>query len=187
MKFSIIYADPPWNGLGWNNGSGKKCPALHYSVMDGDDIARLPIQDIAADNCALFLWVTFPNLPLGLRVLESWGFRYATQAFTWVKKTKHGKWFWGCGNYTRANSELCLLGIRGKMTRKSASVLSVVDAPVGPHSEKPPEVRDKIVQLFGDLPRVELFARQSFPGWTALGNEIDGKGMAESLKGLAES
>jgi len=170
--FQIIYADPPWNGLGWNNGSGHKCPARHYDVMNGDDIAAMPVSSITNDNAALFLWVTFPNLPLGLRVMEAWGFRYATQAFTWVKKTKHGKWHWGCGNYTRANAELCLLGIRGSMKRQSASVLSVVDATVGKHSAKPPEVRDKIVQLFGELDRIELFARSRSEGWTCWGNEI---------------
>ena len=172
-KFNIIYADPPWNGLGWNNGSGRKCPANHYPVMSDDDILRLPVASICADNAALFLWVTFPNLPLGLRVIDAWGFRYATQAFTWVKRTKRGKWFWGCGNYTRANAEVCLLGVRGTMKRQSASVLSVVDAVIGRHSAKPAEVRDRIVRLMGDVPRVELFARERVQGWEAWGNEVE--------------
>ena len=171
-QYSVIYAYPPWDGLGWNNGSGLKCPARHYSVMKDEDILNLPVTDICADNAALFLWVTFPNLLLGIRVIEAWGFRYATQAFTWVKQTKNGKWFWGCGNYTRANAELCLLGIRGKMKRQSASVFSVIDAPVGRHSAKPPEVRGKIVQLFGDLPRIELFARERVQGWDSWGEEV---------------
>lgn len=173
-KYNIIYADPPWDGLGWNNGSGKKCPARHYKVMKGGDIGGLPVASLAADNCALFLWVTFPNLPLGVDTISKWGFRYATQAFTWVKKSKSGGWFWGCGNYTRANAELCLLGIKGSMKRQSASVHSVVDCPVGRHSEKPAVVRDRIVELFGDLPRVELFARVATPGWDVWGNEIEG-------------
>jgi len=141
--------------------------------MSDDDILELPVQDICEDDAALFLWVTFPNLPLGLRVLNKWGFRYATQAFTWVKRTKHGKWFWGCGNYTRANAELCLLGVKGSMKRASASVHSIVEAQLGEHSAKPPEVRDHIVQLFGDLPRIELFARQRTEGWDVWGDETD--------------
>lgn len=173
-QYSIIYADPPWNGLGWNNGSGLKCPANHYPVMEPDEIAKLPVSLITQADCALFLWVTMPNLPTGLYVLESWGFRYATQAFTWVKPTKDGqRWFWGCGNYTRANAELCLLGVKGTMKTKSRSVHSIISSPVEAHSKKPSEVRDRIVQLFGDLPRIELFARQQTPGWDAWGNELN--------------
>ena len=172
-KYSIIYADPPWNGLGWNNGSGDKCPANHYPVMKSADILALPVKEIANDDCALFLWVTMPNLPLGIATLDAWGFRYATQAFTWVKRTKSGQgWFWGCGNYTRANAEICLLGMKGSLKRQSASVHSVIDSPVGKHSVKPPETRDRIVQLFGDLPKVELFARVETAGWDVWGNEV---------------
>jgi site-specific DNA-methyltransferase (adenine-specific) len=141
--------------------------------MSDEDILSLPVSEICCDNAALFLWVTYPNLPLGLKVIEAWGFRYATQAFTWVKKTKHGKWFWGCGNYTRANAEVCLLGVRGTMKRRSASVLSVLDSPIGRHSAKPAEVRDKIVLLFGDIPRIELFAREQIRGWWSWGNEVN--------------
>lgn len=116
VKYSIIYADPPWNGLGWNNGSGKKCPARHYAVQDIEWIKSLPVQSIAAENCALFLWVTFPNLPEGIDTIKAWGFRYATIGFNWVKRNKKSpSWFWGCGNYTRANSEICLLGMKGSL------------------------------------------------------------------------
>lgn len=171
--YAVVYADPPWNGLGWNNGSGWKCPANHYAVQGEDWIRALPVSAISSQNCALFLWVTFPNLPAGLRVMESWGFRYATNAFTWVKRNrKTPTWFWGCGNYTRANAEICLLGMRGTLKRASASVHSVVDNCIGKHSEKPDVVRQRIVALFGDVPRVELFARQRTPGWDAWGNEV---------------
>lgn len=174
-KYNIIYADPPWNGLGWNNGSGQKCPANHYEVQGVEWIKSLPVQAISDDNSALFLWVTFPNLEDGLAVMRAWGFKYATCAFTWVKRNKKSDgYFVGCGNYTRANAEICLLGTRGKMQKRvlSRSVRQVCDARLGRHSEKPAEIRGRIIELFGDLPRIELFARQRHPGWDAWGNEV---------------
>lgn len=174
-KYQIIYADPPWNGLGWNNGSGQKCPANHYAVQDIDWIKSLPVHTLSQDTCALFLWVTFPNLIDGIEVIRSWGFQYATCAFTWVKRNRRSDgWFMGCGNYTRANAELCLLGTRGKcqLLRKSRSIRQICDASIGRHSEKPAEIRDRIVGLFGDLPRIELFARAVTPGWDVWGNEV---------------
>ena len=175
-KYSIIYADPPWDGLGYNKGklgpSGSRAPANHYSLMTADSLLNLPVQSLTAKNCALILWATYPNLPLATRVVETWGFRYATVAFTWVKTTVKGKWLFGCGNYTRANPEIALLGIRGSMKRVSASIPNLVILPATRHSEKPHAVRGKIVELFGDLPRIELFARQQIEGWDAWGNEV---------------
>lgn len=173
-KYSIIYADPPWNGLGWNNGSGKKCPANHYEVQDLTWIKSLPVKSITSENCALFLWVTFPNLPAGLEVIEAWGFRYATCAFTWIKTTKTGKFFFGLGNYTRANAEICLLGTKGSMQKevKSHAVPQLVVSPIESHSKKPDIIRDKIRELFGDISRIELFARQKVMGWDVWGNEV---------------
>lgn len=175
-KYNIIYADPPWNGLGWNNGSGRRAPSRHYKVQDDGWIEQLPVTELAADSCALFLWVTFPNLPLGLRVIEAWGFNYATCAFTWVKRNRVAdSYFFGCGNYTRANAELCLLGTKGGMQklRVSRSVPQICDARISSHSSKPPEIRDRIIQLFGNLPRIELFAREKVDGWDAWGNEVE--------------
>ena len=174
-KYSIIYADPPWNGLGWNNGSGQKCPANHYAVQPDEWITGLPVKNISNDNSVLFLWVTFPNLILGIKTIESWGFKYSTCAFNWVKRNKKAdSFFVGCGNYTRANSELCLMGTRGSMQNKvvSHSVRQVCDARIEKHSKKPDEIRDRIVELFGDLPRIELFARQKTEGWDVWGNEV---------------
>lgn len=174
-KYQIIYADPPWNGLGWNNGSGEKCPAKHYDVQEEDWILKLPVLRLANETCALFLWVTFPNLPLGLRTIEAWGFKYATCAFSWAKRNKQAdSFFLGCGNYTRANVELCLLGTRGhcQKIRVSRGVPQLCTAKIGRHSEKPTEIRDRIVELFGDRPRIELFARTRAPGWDVWGNEV---------------
>ena len=107
-----------------------------------------------------------------LDLIEAWGFKYKTIAFNWIKQNKSGAGlFWGLGNWTRSNSEICLLAIRGKPKRISAAVHSVVMAPVQKHSQKPDEVRERIVKLVGDVPRIELFARQSAPGWDCWGNE----------------
>lgn len=98
----------------------------------------------------LFLWATFPNLDVALETIRRWGFQYKTAAFVWVKRNrKSPSWFWGLGNWTRANAEICLLATKGKPKRVSASVHSIIDAPIGRHSEKPAEARDRIVQLAG--------------------------------------
>ena len=118
------------------------------------------------------MWATFPMLREALEVIEAWGFIYKTVAFNWVKQNKTGAGlFWGLGNWTRSNSEICLLAVKGKPKRMSASVHSVILSPVQQHSRKPAETRDRIVELMGDLPRIELFAREAAPGWDAWGNE----------------
>lgn len=172
-KYNIIYADPPWSyrdkALAGNRGACCK-----YPVMSIEDICNLNVKEIAADNCVLFMWVTMPKLNECFDVIKSWGFEYKTCAFTWVKKNKKSdSWFWGMGRWTRANAELCLLATKGKPTRVSAKVHSIIDTPIEEHSKKPDIVRDKIVELCGDLPRIELFARQKAEGWDVWGNEVE--------------
>lgn len=173
-KYNIIYADPPWSGLGYEaKPTGGRGIGKNFDLMSNQDIIDLPVGDICYPNCALFLWITFPHLRLFPDVMDSWGFRYATMAFTWVKRNKvQDTWFMGTGNYTRANPEVCLLGIRGKMVRKSAAVRSVLDGRVREMGRKPPETRDRIVELFGDVPRIELFSRDLVSGWDCWGTEI---------------
>jgi len=174
-KYSIIYADPPWQYNARNNPNTRFSQGVHshYPTMTTDEICSLPISDLADDNCALILWVTFPRLKDGIRVLESWGFRYVTVAFNWFKANKNGTPFFGIGYYTKSNSEIALLGIKGRMKPISNYVSQVIISPREEHSKKPVIVRDKIVELFGDLPRIELFARQSTEGWDVWGNEVD--------------
>lgn len=118
------------------------------------------------------MWATFPMLREALDVIEAWGFSYKTVAFNWVKQNRNGTGiFMGLGNWTRSNSEICLLATKGKPKRISGSVRSIVLSPLQQHSRKPAEVRDKIVELMGDLPRIELFAREAAPGWDVWGNE----------------
>lgn len=172
--YNVIYADPPWSFVNYSaKGEGRNA-SQHYSTMSPDQIEALPVRNIAAGNCALFLWVVDPLLDRGLDTLRAWGFRYATVAFTWAKRTKKDAGYhMGTGYYTRANPESCLLGISGRMPRRDAGVRQLVVEPIRQHSRKPDRIRDDIVRLFGDVPRVELFARASAPGWDAWGNETE--------------
>lgn len=182
-KFNIIYADPPWKFQTYSErGSQLKSADCHYSCMKFDDILSLPVESIAADDSILFLWVTFPLLKEGLEVMKAWGFTYKTCGFNWVKRNKKAdSWFMGLGYWTRSNSEICLLGTRGHPSRVSRSISQVCDARIMKHSKKPEEIREKIVELCGNLPRIELFARERCEGWVSLGNEIDGKDIREAI------
>lgn len=167
-KYNIIYADPPWRY--WE--SGNKNQSLHYTTMTVDEICDLPVKDIADDDCVLFIWVTYPILKEAFRVIEAWGFNYSTAAFVWVKKNKQkDSPFVGCGAWTRANSELCLLATKGNVLRLDASISQIVESPIEEHSKKPDIVRDMITRLVGELPRVELFCRNPADGWDVWGNE----------------
>jgi N6-adenosine-specific RNA methylase IME4 len=174
-KYNIIYADPPWTykksgGIKSARGLAKK----FYCTMSLENIMKLPVQNISDKNCYLFLWVTAPCLQEGLDVLRAWGFSFYTVAFTWIKLNKRaGSLFWGMGNSTRANAEYVLLGRKGKLERVARNVHSVVMNKIEEHSKKPDEVRDRIVQLFGDLSRIELFARDYYEGWDVWGNEVN--------------
>ena len=146
----------------------------HYPTMTVDDICRLTVADIAADNCVLFMWATFPNRMEAFDVIKAWGFEYKTVAFVWVKQNKKSdSLFWGMGYWTRANAELCLLATQGHPKRVGKAVHQVIISHIEEHSKKPAETRDRIVELVGDVPRVELFARQKTPGWDTWGNELE--------------
>lgn len=174
-KYQIIYAEPPWRYVVWSEKGGGRTAASHYDVMRFVDLLNLPVQNLADGNCILFLWATYPMLPEAFEVIKRWGFHYKTVAFTWVKRNKKSLgWFWGMGSWTRANPEICLLATRGKPKRQSASVHSIVDTPLMQHSRKPDEVvRGRILELCGDLPRIELFARRKVEGWDCWGNEVE--------------
>jgi N6-adenosine-specific RNA methylase IME4 len=171
--YNLIYADPPWQYRD-KQVAGKRGASFKYSVMTVQDICALPVADIATDDCLLAMWWVNPMPVEALQVIEAWGFKLKTMAgFTWHKVTKNGKEFMGMGNWTRANSESCLFAVKGKPKRVCAGVRQFVTAPHLGHSAKPPEVRDRLVQLIGNVPRIELFARQSAPGWHAWGNEVE--------------
>ncbi|OJU08709.1 MAG: DNA methyltransferase [Clostridiales bacterium 43-6] len=188
MKFNCIYADPPWQYKVYSKKGQGRSAENHYGTMSKDDIYSLPVSDIADDDCVLFLWVTFPCLLEGLETLKRWGFNYKTLGFCWVKRCKKQthKWFWGLGFWTRANPEICIIGIKGNPKRISKAVHSVVDTPIEQHSKKPDVVRNRIVELLGNIPRIELFARSECDGWMCLGNEIDDMDIRESLPKIAQ-
>ena len=175
-KYKIIYADPPW----LYQRPMKKFP---YPMMDIESLKSIPVNEIADKDCVLFMWITYPQLDQAFEIIDAWGFKYKTNAFTWIKTYDSGKLYFGLGHYTRSNPEICLLSIKGNIHkyRKSKKVEQVLISPIGKHSQKPPEIRDRIVELFGDLPRIELFARQRVLGWDSLGNELDGMDINQSI------
>ena len=142
--------------------------------MSIDELCALPVETLAEKDCLLFLWATFPQLPEALRLIQAWGFTFKTVAFVWLKLNKKSPtWFYGLGYWTRGNAKICLLAKRGKPKRRSAGVHQFIISPVEEHSKKPDVTRHKIIELAGDLTRVELFARQKTPGWDVWGNEVD--------------
>ena len=177
-KYQIIYADPPWEYRFKGTRNNKNDD---YPTMNKQQICSLPICELAENNSILLLWVIFPHLDWVFDVMEAWGFRYVTNAFTWIKENKSGDGlFWGMGHYTRSNAELCLLGKRGGgVPVQSHSVHSVVTTPITKHSKKPPIIKNHIETIFGEVSRIELFARKepelfdSFKGWDVWGNEVD--------------
>ena len=184
-RYTVVYADPPWSYRD-QAVAGKRGSLYKYALLSDKDVAALPVAQIAAENAALFLWVTWPKLVEVLPIIDAWGFAYRTVAFVWVKRTRvSGVLAWGMGSWTRANTEPCLLATRGKPTRLSAGVHQVVESRLGAHSEKPPEVRERIVKLIGDVPRIELFARHQAPGWDAWGRDLEPGG--DSDRGPAKS
>tara|TARA_R100001480_G_scaffold144434_1_gene142368 strand:- start:1811 stop:2359 length:549 start_codon:yes stop_codon:yes gene_type:complete len=174
-KYKIIYADPPWTFTFWSEKAQRKV-SNHYQLMTANEIYNLPVSKISEENCILFLWVTYPNLLEGLETIKRWGFTYKTCGFSWIKKNKiKDSLFWGMGYYTRSNNEICLLATKGKPKRISSKVHQVVIDKIREHSRKPDCIRDRIVELCGDVSRIELFARQDFThkGWDHWGNELN--------------
>ncbi|WP_370780788.1 MT-A70 family methyltransferase [Eubacterium ventriosum] len=187
-KYKVIYADPPWQYRVYSKKGRGRSAENHYHTMNIDDIRSLPVADIADDDCVLFLWITFPCLKEGISVMESWGFTYKTCGFNWVKRNKKkDTYFMGLGFWTRSNSEVCLIGTKGHPKRVYKAVSQICDARVMAHSKKPDEIRKRIVELCGDVPRIELFARKTADGWDCLGDEIDGKDIRDALKGVIEN
>ena len=177
-KYNIIYADPPWRYRDvhtWHKMRGGV--EKHYKTMHIKEIENMgeTINKIAAANCLLFMWVTFPNLKEGLKVIEKWEFTYKTLGFSWIKTNKkNGKPCFGIGFYTKSNCEVCLIGVKGKPGNliKSNKVSSCIISERREHSRKPDEARKRIEQLVGQVPKIELFARQEVEGWDCWGNEV---------------
>jgi len=178
-KFSVIVADPPWKFKISSPKGGAKSPGRHYPTMSFQEISEIPVADLAADDCALFLWATGPLLPRSLEVMKAWGFTYKTDAFVWVKMNKNALTpATGLGFWTRKNAEYVIMGTRGHPKRISKGVHQILMedevylAARGRHSEKPEGIQDRIEELL-EGPYAELFARRRRPGWWCWGNEIE--------------
>jgi len=186
--YGAILADPPWRFRTWNKATAvtrrtsgtNVCAAVHYKTMEIQDLAAMPIADLAIEDACLFLWISWPQLTDALALIKAWGFEFKTCAFDWMKahigqiELFHDEVdaLMGMGYWTRANSEPCLLAIRGKPHRLNADVRQGIIAPRREHSRKPDCVHEHIERLVAG-PYLELFARQRRPGWDCWGNEID--------------
>jgi len=184
-KYNVIYADPPWTYVFSKTSS--RSVTDKYVVMSSEDLINMEIP--AADDSVLLMWATYPKLKEAINLGENWGFEYKTVAFTWVKKNKNADTpFVGMGYYTRSNAEIVLLFTKGKpLKRANKDVLQVlfedevIYSEIGKHSQKPHEIRNRIVRLFGDVPRLELFARSrngffpdyEYEGWDVYGNQVN--------------
>lgn len=172
-KYQIIYVDPPWlyNDKRTHKSTGMALSS--YPCMKLEDICALPIKNISDKNCMLFLWATLPKLREALEVIKAWGFEYITTGFVWIKQNpKNDGIYSGIGHWTNANAELVLMGKKGRLDRKAKNIKQIVLAHRGNHSAKPEEVKDRIIALMGNLPRIELFARTKTKGWDVWGNEV---------------
>ena len=173
-KYGIIYADPPWHYRVYSKKGAGRSAESHYPTMTIEEIQALPVSELADKDCALFMWITFPLLKESLSVLSAWGFKFKTIAFVWIKQNrKSDSLFWGMGYWTRANAEFCVLATKGKPKRMAKNVHQVIVSHIEEHSIMPVEARSRIVRLMGDLPRIELFARQKSAGWDVWGNEVE--------------
>lgn len=166
LRYPIILADPPWRYENPPMGGGNRSIENHYPTMSLDEICALPIEDVAASDCTLYLWATAPKLAECFEVLEAWGFSYRTN-FVWVKDKI------GMGYHARSQHELLLVAKRGSVPppEAEARVSSVIFAPRGRHSEKPDRVYELIESFYPDLMKIELFARAGREGWAQWGNE----------------
>ena len=171
-KYNIIYADPPWMETG--GGKIKRGADRHYPLMKTKDICALPINQIADNNCHLYLWTTNAFLPDALKVMEAWGFTYKTM-ITWVKDKI------GLGQYFRGMSEHCLFGVKGNLPYKTdvegkrMQGRTAFYAPKSVHSKKPDEMRE-MIHLVSDrenIKKIELFAREKNNGWDVLGYDVN--------------
>lgn len=172
-KYQIILCDPPWSYEDKMNND-PKYGGITYPVMTHEQIRNLPVSLVADKNCALFMWVTMPMLEKAFDIINAWGFKYRTVAFTWVKQNPKGDGIYsGLGHWTNANAELCLFAKRGAPKRVAKNVKQIIMAPRSRHSAKPPETKDRIIQLMGDLPRLEMFARERSHGFDVWGNEVE--------------
>jgi N6-adenosine-specific RNA methylase IME4 len=172
IKAGAILADPPLAFKAWSHRGERRTPQHHYACLSFEQLTEVPILQAAASHCFLFLWIPLRSIYWVEPLMREWGFAFSGAAFVWIKQNRVGPgWFMGGGYGTRHNAEVCWLGRRGSPRRKSAGVRELIIAPVRQHSRKPDEIYGRIEEL-SDGPFLEIFARQQWPGWVCVGNEI---------------
>lgn len=192
-KYDLILADPPWQ---YNNKSSNGAADNHYNTTDLYSLERLHVEDIASDNSVLCMWYTGNFALEAIKLAEAWNFKVKNMfCFAWIKLNKNAEdridknppedsfdfmeilnseTKINCGNYTRQNIEMCLIATRGKgLPRRSASVRQIVYSCLGEHSQKPKEVHHRLEELYGDVPRIELFAREKYGEWDVYGDQVN--------------
>lgn len=171
-KFSILYADPPWNYKGQQQHSTTSTTGgaeAHYGTQTLSELKLLDVQSVSEEDAVLFLWTSSPHLDQAIELMRAWGFQYKTIAFVWEKQRANP------GYYTLSQCELCLVGKRGKIpsprgSRRERQFLSELRRA---HSQKPDEIRNRIARMFPTQKKLELFARTATPGWSVFGNEVE--------------
>ena len=172
-KYEIIYTDPPWQYDSSDNLGEKsllnKDDNFHYPTMPLEEIKKIDVPALSADNCLLFMWVVNPMLDDGIELLKHWGFDFATVGFVWYKQKVNP------GYYTMSSIEMVIIGKKGKIPepRGARNIKQFLSLPRGKHSQKPILVRDRIEQMFPTQNKLEMFARETAPGWDVWGNEFD--------------
>ena len=171
-KYDVIYADPPWKFKNWSKKGEGKGSAGQYDCMTLEDIKSMPVQELAAKDCWLVMWATFPLMPEALEVMNAWGFKYNSGG-AWHKKTKHGKTAFGTGYTFRSAAELILVGKIGTPKVLDKKTRNIIEAVAREHSRKPEEAREMVKNHFAGTNRIELFARSKCDGFDVWGNETD--------------
>jgi N6-adenosine-specific RNA methylase IME4 len=182
----LAYLDPPWRWRTWSPAGDGRAPPYEREALD--NLKTLPLPELLAKDAGVAMWVIDSHLEQAFELAAHWGLRYSTVGFYWAKTTKNRKWHFGMGKMTRGNPEQCLLFWKGAgLKRKDMSVRKLIVAPVREHSRKPPEAREGLERLFGDVRRIELFARERAKGWETWGNQAlqpYGKPVDNSSHGL---
>ena len=172
-KYQIIYADPPWQFTNKKTGGSMASGAANqYTVTSTEDLKQLDIESLCADDCVLIMWYVGAMPQDAIDLVNSWGFTLKNMnGFVWRKLTVKLLDFFGMGFWTRAGSESAIIATRGKPKPASRSVRAVHSCVAGKHSQKPDKFRKLAVELCGDVPRLEMFAREAHEGWDVFGNE----------------
>lgn len=170
VSYDVIVVDPPWQFMTWSDTNQIKLASNHYDLMQIEDILKLPVNRLAQRDCMLFLWATAPMLPQAMKCLEAWDFTYKTM-MVWRKVTKHGKIRMGLGFWVRSMHELILIATIGH-PKKHSAFPSIFDGIAREHSRKPDEFYALVEKHAAGIRRVDIFSRQTRPGWDAFGNEV---------------